>query len=182
MPDPYRYHNIFFILNYFCIQYDDRSLKCSSPFLFYTKKMSDPNRYHDNFFVLNYFCIQCADRSLKCSSPFLFYSKKMPDPYRSGIFLVPLTGLEPVRILLRGILSPLCLPIPPQRHFPYKKYCNMIQYFPQEVKSYPRFFLSSVHKKRIRFPFFSKRFLESVFQPLQNCSSAFPKKCGTKAG
>ena len=29
--------------------------------------------------------------------------------------MVPLTGLEPVRILLRGILSPLCLPIPPQR-------------------------------------------------------------------
>ena len=29
--------------------------------------------------------------------------------------LVPLTGLEPVRMLLRGILSPLCLPIPPQR-------------------------------------------------------------------
>ena len=33
--------------------------------------------------------------------------------------LVPLTGLEPVRILLRGILSPLCLPIPPQRHARY---------------------------------------------------------------
>ena len=31
-------------------------------------------------------------------------------------FLVPLTGIEPVRILLRGILSPLCLPVPPQRH------------------------------------------------------------------
>ena len=108
------------------------------------QKMPDPNRYHDNFFILNYFCTQCADRSLNGSSPFLFYTKKMPDPYRSGIFLVPLTGLEPVRILLRGILSPLCLPIPPQRHFPYKKYCNMIQYFPQEVKSYPRFFLSSV--------------------------------------
>ena len=30
-------------------------------------------------------------------------------------FLVPLTGIEPVRILLRGILSPLCLPVPPQR-------------------------------------------------------------------
>ena len=29
--------------------------------------------------------------------------------------LVPLTGLEPVRMLLRGILSPLCLPISPQR-------------------------------------------------------------------
>ena len=31
-------------------------------------------------------------------------------------FVVPLTGLEPVRMLLRGILSPLRLPIPPQRH------------------------------------------------------------------
>ena len=30
--------------------------------------------------------------------------------------LVPLTGLEPVRYRYRGILSPLCLPIPPQRH------------------------------------------------------------------
>ena len=29
--------------------------------------------------------------------------------------MVPVTGLEPVRILLRGILSPLCLPIPPHR-------------------------------------------------------------------
>ena len=33
----------------------------------------------------------------------------------SYLFLVPLTGLEPVRVLPRGILSPLCLPIPPQR-------------------------------------------------------------------
>ena len=31
--------------------------------------------------------------------------------------MVPLIGLEPIRILLRGILSPLCLPIPPQRRF-----------------------------------------------------------------
>ena len=30
--------------------------------------------------------------------------------------LVPLTGVEPVRYFYRGILSPLCLPIPPQRH------------------------------------------------------------------
>jgi hypothetical protein len=29
--------------------------------------------------------------------------------------LVPLTGLEPVRYCYRGILSPMCLPIPPQR-------------------------------------------------------------------
>ena len=39
--------------------------------------------------------------------------------------LVPLTGLEPVRILLRGILSPLCLPIPPQRLFNFYKYYNI---------------------------------------------------------
>ena len=31
------------------------------------------------------------------------------------LFLVPVTGIEPVRILLRGILSPLCLPVPPHR-------------------------------------------------------------------
>ena len=30
--------------------------------------------------------------------------------------VVPVTGLEPVRFLGRGILSPLCLPIPPYRH------------------------------------------------------------------
>ena len=30
--------------------------------------------------------------------------------------MVPLAGLEPARMLLRGILSPLRLPIPPQRH------------------------------------------------------------------
>ena len=29
--------------------------------------------------------------------------------------MVLLTGLEPVRSRLRGILSPLCLPIPPQQ-------------------------------------------------------------------
>ena len=32
------------------------------------------------------------------------------------IGLVPATGIEPVRFLRRGILSPLCLPIPPCRH------------------------------------------------------------------
>ena len=29
---------------------------------------------------------------------------------------MPATGIEPVRVLRRGILSPLCLPIPPCRH------------------------------------------------------------------
>ena len=31
--------------------------------------------------------------------------------------MVPLTGLEPVWYFYRGILSPLCLPISPQRHY-----------------------------------------------------------------
>ena len=30
-------------------------------------------------------------------------------------FVVPVTGLEPVQYRYRGILSPLCLPIPPHR-------------------------------------------------------------------
>ena len=30
--------------------------------------------------------------------------------------MVPLTGLEPVRYCYQRILSPLCLPIPPQGH------------------------------------------------------------------
>ena len=34
--------------------------------------------------------------------------------------LVPLAGLEPARSLLRGILSPLRLPIPPQRRILFK--------------------------------------------------------------
>ena len=42
--------------------------------------------------------------------------KKRETLLRVSLFLVPATGIEPVRILLRGILSPLCLPIPPQRH------------------------------------------------------------------
>ena len=33
--------------------------------------------------------------------------------------MVPLTGLEPVRSCDQGILSPWCLPIPPQRHIKF---------------------------------------------------------------
>ena len=47
-----------------------------------------------------------------------FGSTKKDDPKGSS-FLVPATGIEPVRILLRGILSPLCLPIPPCRRATY---------------------------------------------------------------
>ena len=45
-----------------------------------------------------------------------FLKYKTPDPFRVRGFVVPLAGLEPARMLLRGILSPLRLPIPPQRH------------------------------------------------------------------
>ena len=47
--------------------------------------------------------------------------------------LVPLTGLEPVRILLRGILSPLCLPIPPQRLFNFYKYYSIFYRICQDL-------------------------------------------------
>ena len=40
---------------------------------------------------------------------------KRDNPKMGYPFLVPLAGLEPARMLLRGILSPLRLPIPPQR-------------------------------------------------------------------
>ena len=46
---------------------------------------------------------------------------KLPTALRRDIYIrhlksmVPVTGLEPVRYCYRGILSPLCLPIPPHR-------------------------------------------------------------------
>ena len=48
-----------------------------------------------------------------------------------GAFLVPLTGLEPVQYRYRGILSPLCLPIPPQRQVGR----NIVAYFASCVKN-----------------------------------------------
>ena len=48
---------------------------------------------------------------------FIFKSRKKKKSSKKLLFLVPATGLEPVRFLRRGILSPLCLPIPPRRHF-----------------------------------------------------------------
>ena len=43
--------------------------------------------------------------------------------------LVPLAGLEPARSLLRGILSPLRLPIPPQRRVNVKFFVRNLQKF-----------------------------------------------------
>ena len=47
--------------------------------------------------------------------PSFINNKTNPTPCGVGFVLVPVTGLEPVRFLRRGILSPLCLPIPPYR-------------------------------------------------------------------
>ena len=54
---------------------------------------------------------------------------------------MPLTGLEPVRCRQRGILSPLCLPIPPQRHVNYNNiYIRLCQvkfdYFEEKMKGF----------------------------------------------
>ena len=52
-------------------------------------------------------------------------------PLWGAFSLVPVTGLEPVRMLLRGILSPLCLPISPYRHS-----VAMVSHFDKTVKHY----------------------------------------------
>ena len=44
-----------------------------------------------------------------------FFGTAKDDAKMRRLLLVPKTGLEPVRMLLRGILSPLRLPIPPLR-------------------------------------------------------------------
>ena len=53
--------------------------------------------------------------------------------------LVPLAGLEPARSLDRGILSPLRLPIPPQRRVNVKFFVrnsqNFLKFLPQELLS-----------------------------------------------
>ena len=57
----------------------------------------------------------CGDRTRTCDlrvmSP---TSYQLLYPAISPI-VVPVTGLEPVQYRYRGILSPLCLPIPPHR-------------------------------------------------------------------
>ncbi len=49
------------------------------------------------------------------SGPASSDNMKNATPFGVAFFMVPVTGLEPVRFLRRGILSPLCLPISPYR-------------------------------------------------------------------
>ena len=50
--------------------------------------------------------------------------------------MVPVTGIEPVRILLRGILSPLCLPIPPYRQMPLILVGFVLLWFPKKSSGF----------------------------------------------
>ena len=43
------------------------------------------------------------------------FERQIKKSQKALFYLVPLTGIEPVRCFHRGILSPLRLPIPPQR-------------------------------------------------------------------
>ena len=53
-------------------------------------------------------------RSLERRPQFLDKRKDLECDLAPGpCLVVPLTGVEPVRNFFRGILSPLCLPIPP---------------------------------------------------------------------
>ena len=58
--------------------------------------------------------------------------------------MVGVTGIEPVRYRYRGILSPLCLPVPPHPHILRKlfiislTYINIITYFFTNVKFFGR--------------------------------------------
>lgn len=59
-------------------------------------------------------------------------SRKKKKPLKQELFLVPLTRLELVRSCPQRILSPVCLPIPPQRLI--FDTSSMIHEIPSEVK------------------------------------------------
>lgn len=69
----------------------------------------------------------------------LFLMTTIPFAQNVVDMLVPLAGLEPAHCFQPGILSPLCLPIPPQRPISHP---NIIQYLGVEVKK----------KEKERFP------------------------------
>ena len=61
-------------------------------------------------------CGGLSDEPPPCSSPAAKYGyQKTGSPQGAACFLVPLAGIEPARLKGRRILSPLRLPVPPQR-------------------------------------------------------------------
>ena len=93
---------------------DDIFFLCSK---IWTRKKPG-NRMVPGFFgAISFLVAQCGcgDRTRTCDLRVM-----SPTSYQllySAIytFVVPVTGLEPVQYRYRGILSPLCLPIPPHR-------------------------------------------------------------------
>ena len=53
------------------------------------------------------------EKSVKATRNCLVFLGEFNNLFLKLIHLVPGAGLEPARSCLRGILSPLCLPIPP---------------------------------------------------------------------
>ena len=66
--------------------------------------------------IFIYYAIQKTTLPFSTFAHRIHYKKRMRITEKlCARLLVPATGLEPVRGLFRGILSPLCLPIPPRR-------------------------------------------------------------------
>ena len=57
----------------------------------------------------------CGDRTRTCDLRVMSPTSYQLLYSAISTFVVPVTGLEPVQYRYRGILSPLCLPIPPHR-------------------------------------------------------------------
>ena len=85
---------------------EDAASGLRSPFLYIKKKRKSEQKSSA--------CVLLAKRAIKRKRS--YKKTHLCRKTRVRFFVVPLTGLEPVRYLYRGILSPLRLPVPPQRH------------------------------------------------------------------
>ena len=68
------------------------------------------------FLLKNDIPLYFADDQYEMGGPEEYQKSDLCLQDKGRFFVVPLTGLEPVWYFYRGILSPLCLPISPQRH------------------------------------------------------------------
>ena len=70
-------------------------------------------------------CSRCREISRPLASRTDLVKKRTHSMLAYPVGLVPLTGIEPVWCCHRGILSPLRLPIPPQRRVNWLFYCTI---------------------------------------------------------